>query len=166
MQKFDTLIGLFVKVILDSHMVEGVLEHLDDDKIIVNAEGSYVLIYKNKINMVILNGNESVEEPLVRHQPEGYHESEPEEPEPEDFFVQNGIAENNQYGSIRAGILLEQQPADPMEKLIEADLTVNSEDNFSINASTLYNEDGLLSRAERQKIMEETRKDVEDGSKE
>lgn len=165
MQKFSTLIGLSVKVFLDSHTVEGILESLDNEKIILNAEGSYILIYKNKINMVILNWNETVKEPSEPPLPPEYHQPEPEEEELEGFFVQNGIAENNQYGSIRPGILLEQQPIDPMERLIEAGLIISEED-FSINASTLYNEDGLLDRAERQRIREETKREVENGSSE
>ena len=161
MEKFKTLIGLFVKVYTNSHVVEGALEHLDEEKIIINSYGAYLLIYKNKIDMVLLNPNE-VQEPSFLPEAE---EPPPPQIEPEiERFAHNGIAENNQYGSILPATLLTQQPKDPLEALLNGEF-FSDEPDLSITASTLYNEEGLLARAERQKIIEEYKKD-DDGSNE
>lgn len=61
MKKFDTLVGLNVEVFVDSVTIEGVIQHVDQEKIILNSSGSYILVYKSKITMVILEPEKKVE---------------------------------------------------------------------------------------------------------
>ena len=135
--------------------------------------------------MILLNPDENLEaqqEPTVD---EGYHRTIEDDPQHQVFpddevrrieaqnlaeddgrFAKNGIAENNQYGSILPKTLFEQQPEDPVDVMLRGFMDDEDEDqvDFSISASTLRNSKGLLSRSLRQKIMKESKKEDGDGS--
>lgn len=176
MKNFDTLIGLQVDVYMDTQSVGGILEHIDEEKIILNDGGIYFMIFKSKVNMVCLNPEDIVEIPVDQPPRPEYHvpmerikqpKPEPLPPiEEEEEFIANGVAEDNQYGSILPRTLLEQQPKNPAE-LFAGELSLGiEEDDFSISVGILRNEEGLLSRAERKRIMEETKREISDGSTE
>lgn len=192
MKKMDSLVGASVKVFVDGYIAEGILEQIDEDKIFLySLDGSYILIYKNKISMVVLNfanNEKQQQEPSasVRYndethqiphqqskvQKKTYAEMNILKEEVDEYFTQNGIAENNQYGSIKPGVLLEQQPKNPIE---ESDLDYFNRTNsnkykydneFSISVGLLQNEAALLNRSERMKILQEEREAQKNGSKE
>lgn len=161
MKNFTTLVGLSVRVFVEDKVIDGTLDYLDDEKIIINSEGAYLLIYKHKISMVLLNPLElETSEPPI----ETTSNQNKQEEILEERFAQNGIAENNQYGTILPVTLLTQQPEDPIERILKGDFLEEIDENFSINARTLYDEEGLLNRAERQRILASNKKDG-DGSK-
>lgn len=156
-----TLIGRYIIAYTDSLSIEGVLELIDDDKLIINNAGEYFLVFKDKVNVLSLNPREKLQPQPEGVQSPAYHEPKGVQPEaPEDkSFAQNGIAEDNQYGSILPRTLIEQQPVDPYESMLDDD----SEQDFSVSISTLQNEEALLARAERQKNREKNKRDI-DGS--
>lgn len=59
MNKLDTLIGRNVRLFIENdYELDGKLELLDEEKAIINSNGSYYLIFKSKIYMVLLNPEE------------------------------------------------------------------------------------------------------------
>lgn len=160
MKKIESLVGLNVKVYIDGgYELEGLIEHLDDEKIIINNNGYIFMVFKSKIYMVLLNSNE-----IISNKPEAdlkpAYTKEQEDAarklqEQRALFAENGIAENNQYGSILPITLLQQQPEDPTEMNISEEY---SDVDFSISQATLYNEDALLAKADRQRIIDELKK--------
>jgi sRNA-binding regulator protein Hfq len=156
MEKIESLIGLNVRLFIDGgYELDGVIQHLDKEKVIINDNGYIFMVFKSKIYMVLLNSKQKVkseeEDILVAR----YNKGEPKpsvkvEPKPnEEKFVQNGISENNQYGTILPKTLLEQQPSDPFEHIFDDE----TDNDFSISSSILYDDESLLDRAERHRIM-------------
>lgn len=148
MNKIETLVGMSVEVVVENYTVRGVLEVLDKEKIIVRGEENFFIIFKDKISLV------SFPIPGLEKQPEETPVQKIQRPtEKESAFQQNDIAEKNQYGSVLPITLLEQQPEDPYDRIFQ-ELDSYQDNDFSIAMGTFNDEEKLLSRSDRMKILD------------
>ena len=176
MKKNESLIGLNVRIYTEQYEIDGVINHIDEEKIIINSDPSVYLIYKSKIDMVLLNPSDvEKEKEKEKEEPtktERYYEVvEPRGDMPHGnpdninmdsmprSFVQNGVAEQNQYGTFIPRTLLEQKPPDIVDLMMGEG---TPQVDLSVSASVLSSEKALLARAERQKIIEKNKKSVDD----
>jgi len=161
----SSLVGLDVKIFLDKYEVEGTISSIDEEKVIVDCNGPVYLIYKDKINMVLLNPGETLTQEVDQdNSNEYYSRVEPGEMphgDPESFvnrFVQNGVAEQNQYANFIPRTIFEKEPP-AIEDLLMGGGTPDVD--LSISASILNSEEALLARAQRNKIKEKNGTDEE-----
>lgn len=140
MNKIKSLIGMNITIFLDQYTVSGILELIDEEKVIVKNSDSYTLIYKDKINMVNFSDGKNVKMEVEPDIGSGFHidRGEASHPHSTNTFKENGVAEKNQYGSVI--------PID----LLGASLEKSKYDvDLSISASMLSNEEALLARSEK-----------------
>lgn len=185
MKTADTLIGKKVKLFIEGgYELEGIVESLDKEKVIINDNDNIFLIFKEKVFMILISSRDILLDEKDPEKKPQYNIKRPEDQakqghlnddklvavvksekdiaieKEKDAFAANGIAEQNQYGAILPSTLIQQQPKDPYIEALDSDI----ENSFSVNSSVLYNEDALLDRMERQKIIEKNKRELDDSS--
>lgn len=175
MEKIESLVGLNVRLFMDMYEIDGVLTHLDSEKVIIDSQGSVYLIYKDKINMVLLNPDEIQKQNTVPENSPRYNDimessnsmphGDPDSIRNDPFlkrFAQNGVAEQNQYGTFIPRSLIDEEPPDIVDLMMGEG---TPDVDLSVSQSMLRSDEALLARAARQKIIEKNKREI-DGSEE